>query len=215
MPALPCPPILFADDFLLVVDKPAGLRSVRAGGEGRQDCLAARVQAAWPGALIVHRLDAATSGLVLFARGAEMLRRMSLAFEQRTVGKRYVAVAHGHVAHDSGEIDLALRADAERRPRQVVDPVRGRRALTRYRVLDRHGAGDEAVTRVELKPVTGRSHQLRVHLLSIGHPILGDPLYAPAASAAAFARMHLHAAQIAFMHPHTRLPMLFDSALPF
>ena len=173
------------------------------------------MQAAWPGALIVHRLDAATSGLVLFARGAEMLRRMSLAFEQRTVGKRYVAVAHGHVAHDSGEIDLALRADAERRPRQVVDPVRGRRALTRYRVLDRHGAGDEAVTRVELKPVTGRSHQLRVHLLSIGHPILGDPLYAPAASAAAFARMHLHAAQIAFMHPHTRLPMLFDSALPF
>jgi tRNA pseudouridine32 synthase/23S rRNA pseudouridine746 synthase len=215
MPALPCPPILFADDFLLVVDKPAGLRSVPAGGEGRQDCLATRVQAAWPDALIVHRLDAATSGLVLFARGAEMLRRMSLAFERRTVGKRYVAMVHGHVAHDRGEIDLALRADPERRPRQVVDPVRGRRALTRYRVLDRQGEGDEAVTRVELKPVTGRSHQLRVHLLSIGHPILGDPLYAPAASAVAFARMHLHAVQIAFMHPHTRVPMLFDSTLPF
>ncbi len=215
MSAPSCPPILHVDDCLLVVDKPAGLRSVPAGGEGRQDCLAARVQAAWPDALIVHRLDAATSGLVLFARGMEMLRRMSLAFEQRTVGKRYVALVHGHVAEDSGEIDLPLGEDAANRPRQIVDPVRGRRALTRYRVLARAGEGEEAVTRVELKPVTGRSHQLRVHLLAIGHPILGDPLYAPAASAAACARMHLHAAQIAFMHPHTRVPMLFDSPAPF
>lgn len=215
MSAPSCPPILHVDDCLLVVDKPAGLRSVPAGGEGRQDCLAARVQAAWPDALIVHRLDAATSGLVLFARGMEMLRRMSLAFEQRTVGKRYVALVHGHVAEDSGEIDLPLGEDAANRPRQIVDPVRGRRALTRYRVLTRAGEGEQAVTRVELKPVTGRSHQLRVHLLAIGHPILGDPLYAPAASAAACARMHLHAAQIAFMHPHTRVPMLFDSPAPF
>lgn len=215
MSAPSCPPILHADDCLLVVDKPAGLRSVPAGGEGRQDCLAARVQAAWPDALIVHRLDAATSGLVLFARGVEMLRRMSLAFEQRTVGKRYVALVHGHIALDSGEIDLPLGEDAANRPRQIVDPVRGRRALTRYRVLARAGEGEQAVTRVGLEPVTGRSHQLRVHLLAIGHPILGDPLYAPAASAAAFARMHLHAEQIAFMHPHTRVPMLFDSPTPF
>src|SRR5690606_5321898 len=121
------------------VDKPAGLRSVPAGGEGRRDCLAARVQAAWPDALIVHRLDAATSGLVLFARSAEMLRRMSHAFEQRTVGKRYVAVVHGHVLDDSGEIDLALREDPDDRPRQIIDPARGRRALTRYRVLARRG----------------------------------------------------------------------------
>lgn len=215
MSAEACPPVLHVDTFLLVTDKPAGLLSVPAGGEGRQDCLAARIQARWTDARIVHRLDAATSGLVLFARGAEMLRRMSLAFEQRVVGKQYVAVVHGHVAQDSGEIDLALAEDADHRPRQLVDPLRGRRALTRYRVRDRQGTGADAISRLELKPVTGRAHQLRVHLLSLGHPILGDPLYAPPESAARFARMHLHATRVAFMHPHTRVPMVFDSPVPF
>ena len=208
-------PVLHLDEFLLVTDKPAGLLSVPAGGEGRQDCLAARIQARWADARIVHRLDAATSGLVLFARGAEMLRRMSLAFEQRVVGKQYVAVVHGHIAQEAGEIDLALREDADNRPRQIVDPLRGRRALTRYRVLDRQGTGADAISRLELKPVTGRAHQLRVHLLSLGHPILGDPLYAPPESAARFARMHLHATRVAFMHPYTRVPMVFDSPVPF
>ena len=154
-------PVLHIDEFLVVTDKPADLLSVPAGGPGRDDCLAARIQACWADARIVHRLDAATSGLVLFARGAEMLRRMSLAFEQRVVGKQYLAVVHGHVAHDSGEIDLPLAEDADNRPRQIVDPVRGRRALTRYRVLDRQGTGADAVSRLELKPVTGRAHQLR------------------------------------------------------
>ena len=208
-------PVLHLDEFLLVTDKPAGLLSVPAGGEGRQDCLAARIQARWADARIVHRLDAATSGLVLFARGAEMLRRMSLAFEQRVVGKQYLAVVHGHVVQDSGEIDLPLAEDADNRPRQIVDPLRGRRALTRYRVLDRQGTGADAISRLELKPVTGRAHQLCVHLLSLGHPILGDPLYAPPESAARFARMHLHATRVAFMHPHTRVPMVFDSPVPF
>ena len=208
-------PVLHLDEFLLVTDKPAGLLSVPAGGEGRQDCLAARIQARWADARIVHRLDAATSGLVLFARGAEMLRRMSLAFEQRVVGKQYLAVVHGHVVQDSGEIDLPLAEDADNRPRQIVDPLRGRRALTRYRVLDRQGTGADAISRLELKPVTGRAHQLRVHLLSLGHPILGDPLYAPPESAARFARMHLHATRIAFLHPHARVPMVFDSPVPF
>jgi tRNA pseudouridine32 synthase/23S rRNA pseudouridine746 synthase len=208
-------PVLHLDEFLLVTDKPAGLLSVPAGGEGRQDCLAARIQARWADARIVHRLDAATSGLVLFARGAEMLRRMSLAFEQRVVGKQYLAVVHGHVVQDSGEIDLPLAEDADNRPRQIVDPLRGRRALTRYRVLDRQGTGADAISRLELKPVTGRAHQLRVHLLSLGHPIVGDPLYAAPESATRFARMHLHATRIAFMHPQTRVPLLFDSPAPF
>ncbi len=208
-------PVLHLDEFLLVTDKPAGLLSVPAGGEGRQDCLAARIQARWADARIVHRLDAATSGLVLFARGAEMLRRMSLAFEQRVVGKQYLAVVHGHVVQDSGEIDLPLAEDADNRPRQIVDPLRGRRALTRYRVLDRQGTGADAISRLELKPVTGRAHQLRVHLLSLGHPIVGDPLYAAPESATRFARMHLHATRIAFMHPQTRVPLLFDSPVPF
>lgn len=208
-------PVLHLDEFLLVTDKPAGLLSVPAGGEGRQDCLAARIQARWADARIVHRLDAATSGLVLFARGAEMLRRMSLAFEQRVVGKQYLAVVHGHVVQDSGEIDLPLAEDADNRPRQIVDPLRGRRALTRYRVLDRQGTGADAISRLELKPVTGRAHQLRVHLLSLGHPIVGDPLYAAPESATRFARMHLHATRIGFMHPQTRVPLLFDSPAPF
>ena len=221
MPAL-TPSVLYRDDDLLVVEKPAGLLSVPARGEDRQDCLEARVQAVHADSLIVHRLDAATSGLVLFARGLEMLRRMSLAFEQRVVGKQYVAVVHGHISHDTGEIDLALREDADNRPRQIVDPLRGRRALTRYQVLDRLGAGADATTRVALKPVTGRAHQLRVHLLAIGHPIIGDPLYTPselaatsAAARAAFARMHLHAARIAFIHPRTRVALQFDSPVPF
>lgn len=213
------PAVLYLDDDLLVVDKPAGLLSVPARGADSQDCLEARVQAVHANALIVHRLDAATSGLVLFARGLEMLRRMSLAFEQRMVGKQYVAVVHGHLTHDTGEIDLALREDAEHRPRQIVDPLRGRRALTRYQVLERLGAGAGATTRVALKPVTGRAHQLRVHLLAIGHPIVGDPLYTPphlaTATAATLARMHLHAARIAFIHPRTRVALQFDSPLPF
>ena len=210
-------PVLHIDEFLVVTDKPADLLSVPAGGPGRDDCLAARIQACWADARIVHRLDAATSGLVLFARGAEMLRRMSLAFEQRVVGKQYVAVVHGHIAQEAGEIDLALREDADNRPRQIVDPLRGRRALTRYQVLERLGTGADATTRVALKPVTGRAHQLRVHLLAIGHPIVGDPLYTPPelAATATLARMHLHATRIAFIHPRTRVALQFDSPVPF
>ncbi|HRP23918.1 RluA family pseudouridine synthase [Thauera sp.] len=209
------PTLVHLDDDLLIVDKPAGLLSVPARGTDRQDCLATRVQALQPDAFIVHRLDAATSGLVLFARGLEMLRRLSLAFEQRTVGKEYVAVVHGHLAQDEGEIDLPLAEDAAHRPRQIVDPVHGRRALTRYQVLARLGEGAEACTRVALKPVTGRAHQLRVHLLALGHPILGDPLYAPADAAARCTRMHLHARRIAFIHPRTRVPLQRESPVPF
>ncbi|HJV24588.1 MAG TPA: RluA family pseudouridine synthase [Aromatoleum sp.] len=214
MPHL-APAILFADDAIVVADKPAGLLSQPARGEERQDCLEARVQALYDDALLVHRLDMATSGLILLARGPEMLRRMNAAFAQRTVGKRYVASVHGHVTNDSGEIDLPLAADPDNNPRQIVDAVNGRRALTRYRVVARSGEGADAVSRMELKPVTGRTHQLRVHLMSLGHPILGDVLYAPPESAVLNARMHLHAAWIAFIHPERRVPMTFESVVPF
>jgi tRNA pseudouridine32 synthase/23S rRNA pseudouridine746 synthase len=209
------PTLLYVDDALIVADKPAGLLSVPGRGEARQDCLAARVQARFPDALIVHRLDQATSGLILLARGAEMHRRMSLAFEKRTVGKRYVAIVTGHVVPDVGEIDLPLRGDWENRPRQIVDHIDGRRALTRYSVAQRSGEGATATSRVLLEPVTGRSHQLRVHLLSIGHPIVGDRLYGAPDQAAEPDRMLLHAAEIAFIHPATRLPMSFASPIPF
>lgn len=214
MPHL-APSILYADDEIIVADKPAGLLSQPARGDGRQDCLATRVQALYDNALLVHRLDMATSGLILLARGAEMLRRMNAAFAQRTVGKRYLASVHGHVASDSGDIDLPLAADPHNNPRQIVDRLHGRRALTRYRVVARSGEGIEAMSRVELKPVTGRTHQLRVHLMSMGHPILGDVLYAPPESPLRHARMHLHAASIAFIHPERRIPMSFESPVPF
>ncbi|WP_407278071.1 RluA family pseudouridine synthase [Aromatoleum evansii] len=214
MPHL-APAIVYADDAIVVADKPSGLLSQPARGEDRQDCLELRVQAQYPDALLVHRLDMATSGLILLARGPEMLRRMNHAFAQRTVGKRYVAAVHGLVAGDRGEIDLPLAADPDNNPRQRVDRVGGRRALTRYRVVERRGEGDDAVSRVELEPVTGRTHQLRVHLMSLGHPILGDVLYAPPHSAQRHARLHLHAAAIAFIHPERRVPLSFESAVPF
>jgi tRNA pseudouridine32 synthase / 23S rRNA pseudouridine746 synthase len=209
------PAILYVDDELIVADKPAGLLSVPGRGTERQDCLAARVQALYPDALIVHRLDQATSGLILLGRGAEMHRRLSLAFEKRTVGKRYVAVVEGHVPQDAAEIDLPLRGDWENRPRQIVDHRDGRRALTRYRVTQRSGEGATATSRVLLEPVTGRSHQLRVHLLSIGHPIVGDRLYGRTIAFADATRMLLHAAEIGFVHPLTRTPVAFASPPPF
>lgn len=214
MPHL-APAIVHADDAIVVADKPSGLLSQPARGEERQDCLELRVQAQYPDALLVHRLDMATSGLILLARGPEMLRRMNHAFAQRTVGKRYVAVVHGLVAGDRGEIDLPLAADPDANPRQRVDRERGRRALTRFRVVERRGEGEGAVSRVELEPVTGRTHQLRVHLMSLGHPILGDVLYAPPRSAQLHARLHLHAAAIAFIHPERRIAMTFESVVPF
>ncbi|NMG66396.1 RNA pseudouridine synthase [Azoarcus indigens] len=208
--------LLHVDDALIVADKPAGLLSVPAGGAAAQrDSLVTLVQALYPDALIVHRLDAATSGLVLLARGMEMLRRLSLAFEQRVIGKTYIARVYGHVATDSGDIALPLGPDPDNRPRQRVDHAAGRSALTRYTVDSREGAGETATTRLTLKPLTGRSHQLRVHLQALGHPIVGDPLYAPPELAAQAGRMCLHAAAISFIHPEKRTPMQFGSPAPF
>lgn len=210
LPASLEPDIIHLDDALVIVNKPAGLLSVPGRGPERQDCVAARIQAQLADALIVHRLDMDTSGILLLARGAEMHRRMSTAFEQRSVGKRYVALAHAHLADEAGEIDLPMRCDWDNRPRQIVDFDQGRRALTRYRVLGRFGEGVTATTRVELEPVTGRSHQLRVHLQAIGHPILGDRLYAPSESAATHPRMYLHAARLSLIHPESRIPLVID-----
>jgi len=203
--------LLHIDDALLVALKPAGLPAVPGRAEGLQDCLASQVAAAFDDALVVHRLDMATSGLMLFARGPEVQRALSRAFELRTVHKRYVAVVHGRVASEHGEIDLPLMADWPNRPLQKVDRVHGRPSLTRYRVT-----GLEADrTRLELEPVTGRAHQLRVHLLAIGHPILGDALYAPPEARAAAQRLLLHAARLRFEHPVSGATVTFESAAPF
>lgn len=207
--AMPGVHILYIDDAFIVADKPEGLLSVPGRGEAGRDNLATRVQALHPEALVVHRLDMSTSGLLLFARGIEVQRRLNLAFEQRAVSKCYVAVAEGLIEGDEGQIHAPLAADWPNRPRQVVDPVNGRPSLTHWRVLAR---GD-GCTRVALSPVTGRSHQLRVHLQHLGHPIRGDELYAPHPLRAG--RLLLHAAEIGFAHPSDGRPMHFRSEPPF
>lgn len=207
--------LVHADAACLALDKPSGLLSVPGRGEDKQDCLSARAQARWPDALVVHRLDMATSGLFLMGRGLQMQRALSRAFEQREVSKRYVAVVSGHPATPDTEdgwglIDLPLAADWPRRPLQKVDPE-GRPSQTRWRVLGREGAH----TRLELEPLTGRSHQLRVHLLALGHPILGDRLYAPPEAQAAAPRLLLHASHLRLAHPATGEPLALESPAPF
>jgi len=202
--------LIHVDEQLLVVEKPPGLPSVPGRLEPwLHQNLASFVQAEWPDARVVHRLDMATSGLMLFARGIEAQRRLGLAFEKRRVAKRYEAVVEGIVAGDSGEVSEPLIVDWPKRPRQIVDPVNGRPALTRWQVLAR--ADDH--TRVALEPVTGRSHQLRVHLQHIGHPIRGDEFYAPEPLQAP--RLLLHACRLAFDHPGSGEPCVFESPCPF
>lgn len=205
--------LVYVDEHLLVLDKPAGLLAVPGRGEDKQDCLAARAQRLWPDARVVHRLDMATSGLFLMARGLAAQRYLGRAFEAREVDKRYVAVVHGALGAvgAEGEIDLPLAADWPNRPLQKVDVEHGRASRTRWRVLEQQDGN----SRLALEPVTGRSHQLRVHLQAIGHPILGDPLYAPPAVQALAPRLLLHADALAFAHPAHGERLAFESAPPF
>lgn len=212
MPLL-TPPLVHVDDALIAADKPADLLSVPGRGPENADCLAVRLQAVYADALIVHRLDMATSGLIVFGRGAEVQRVLSIAFAERRVAKTYVAVVDGLLNEDAGEIDLPLIADWPNRPRQMVDSVRGKPSQTRWRVLARDA--ERGRTRVELEPITGRSHQLRVHLQAIGHPILGDTLYAPPTSAEAAPRLLLHAARLQLLHPIDGRELDLRSAPPF
>jgi len=205
--------LVYADDALVVVNKPEGLLSVPGRGPGKEDCLVARVRVRFPDALIVHRLDRDTSGLLVLGRGAEMQSRLSIAFQKRQVDKRYVAVVDGCPAAAEGEVNLPLIVDWPNRPRQKVDFDEGRPSLTRYRVIACDAATGTA--RVRLEPVTGRSHQLRVHMLSLGHPIVGDTLYATPAALAKAPRLCLHAAWLAFDHPVDGRPLEFASEPPF
>ncbi len=199
----------YIDDALLVAEKPAGLLSVPGRTPENQDCVVARLQARYPDALTVHRLDQVTSGLLLHARGKAMQAALSAQFEQRQVGKGYEALLEGLLVDDAGEVDLPLIVDWPNRPRQQVDPVRGKPALTRWQVLARDPSAQR--TRVALEPVTGRSHQLRLHMASLGHPIVGDVLY----GAAPAERVFLHACRLGFIHPVTGAAMRFDSPAAF
>ena len=201
--------LIYLDDSLLVANKPAGLLAVPGRGEDKQDCLVARVQAEFPDALTVHRLDMATSGLILFARGAEMQSWLSRMFRERMVEKRYVALVAGKITPGTGEIALPLIADWPNRPRQKVDLDTGKPSLTRYRLLDYDVDSDTSY--VELEPVSGRTHQLRVHLLAIGHTIVGDELYGGRKAA----RLMLHACLLSFAHPLAGQPLTLTSEPPF
>lgn len=203
-------PVLHADHEILVVDKPAGLLSVPGKGPELADCLIARLEEAFPQVLLVHRLDRDTSGVMVFALSAHAQRHLGLQFEKRQVKKTYVARVAGRVAEKTGTVDAPLGVDWPNRPRQKVDPEEGRAAVTRWRVQ----RADDAETRVRLYPETGRSHQLRVHMLEIGHPILGDPLYAEE-TAGAFPRMMLHAEELRIRHPDGGAGMRFRARPPF
>ncbi|CAN5627459.1 RluA family pseudouridine synthase [soil metagenome] len=211
--------LLHEDDALLVFDKPAGLLAVPGRGADKQDSLAWRAQQRWPDAMVVHRLDMATSGLMLMARGAQPQRRLSLAFEQREVHKRYVAVVDGlmraqpDALNGWDAIDLPIAVDWPNRPLRIISAELGKPSVTRWRVI----AHDDAArsTRLELEPVTGRSHQLRVHLKALGHTILGDALYADARVLAGATRLLLHATTLGLTHPVSGQPMTFESRAPF
>ena len=205
------PPVLFADNRIVVFEKPTGLLSVPGIGPEKADCLVVRAQRDFPDARIVHRLDRDTSGIILLARDADSHRELSRQFHDREVNKTYEAVVDGIVAIDQGTIDAPIRKDLDHPPRQLIDDVHGRPSQTNWTVLNR----EEDRTRVELHPLTGRSHQLRLHLQSIGHVILGDDLYADPAAQAKAPRLLLHATILEFTHPASGQRLVIESPVPF
>lgn len=214
--------VVFVDDHLVILNKPSGLLSVPGRGEDKQDCLIARAQSQWPEALTVHRLDMATSGLMVIARGPETQRKLSHAFEIREVSKSYEAIVSGVLQKqvtDSADpaerwqdIQMPLLIDWPNRPKSKVDWEHGKPSHTQWRVM---GSALGNATRVELKPITGRTHQLRLHMMAIGHAILGDALYAPPEVQAQSSRLLLHARILRFKHPVTAKWMVFESKVPF
>jgi tRNA pseudouridine32 synthase / 23S rRNA pseudouridine746 synthase len=209
--------LIFEDDALLVFNKPSGLLSVPGKGPDKADCLRTRVQQVYPEALTVHRLDMSTSGILLMARSAALHRSLSIAFANREVEKRYVAVVDGRVLEDPSQewqlIDLPIATDWVNRPLQKIDALEGKPSQTRYKVLS-YDAGSDT-TRLELAPITGRTHQLRVHLQAIGHSILGDHLYASPEAMAKSARLMLHASALQLANPVSGDRLTFESAPPF
>jgi len=210
--------IIHEDRCLLVLNKPASLLSVPGRGDDKQDCLSRRVQACFPEALVVHRLDMATSGLMLMARSIEMQRALNHLFERRDIYKRYLAVVGGCLptAQQSDGwslIDMPIALDWPNRPLRIIDAAAGKPSQTRWRTVAIDQAAD--TTRIELEPITGRSHQLRVHLQALGHPILGDALYGSEAIQARSARLLLHACALRLVHPVSNAALCFKSPADF
>lgn len=205
------PSVLHADRQILLVDKPAGLLSVPGRGEDRADCLINRLRISYPSVLLVHRLDLDTSGVMVFALTSKAQRDLGRQFEARRTVKTYLARLAGHLTPAEGRVDLPLTVDWPNRPRQHVNHDTGRPAQTDWRVLDH---APDGTTRVELTPLTGRSHQLRVHMRELGHPILGDTLYAEGV-ARAYPRLMLHAHRLSFAHPEDGAAQTYAAPCPF
>lgn len=205
------PEIIFSDDSLVIANKPADMLSVPGKGPEKQDCLWRRVQQQFPTARVVHRLDYATSGIMVLALTLESQRALSIAFQNRDTSKRYQAIVAGSIGESEGSVELPLRCDWENRPLQIVDFEQGKPALTHWRKVEETALG----TRMELTPVTGRSHQLRVHMQSMGHPIIGDRFYATPDQIALSARLLLHAEYLGFPHPVTCEWVEFNAECPF
>lgn len=203
--------IIHRDDRLLVLEKPSGLLAVPGRGAELQDCLASRVQQLFPTALVVHRLDRDTSGLMLMALDADAQRGLSRQFELRQVKKTYQCIVRGVPAAKSGLVDLPIARDLARPPRYRIDHATGRPSQTGWRILE--SLGDR--TRLEVEPITGRSHQIRLHLATLGHAILGDPLYADDATLSLAPRLLLHATSLAIAHPADGRLVEWRSACPF
>lgn len=210
--------IIYTDDDLVVVNKPTLLLSVPGRGEDKQDCLISRLAVDYPTILTVHRLDWETSGLMVLALNKDCHRHLSHQFQERQVRKQYTAIVYGKPIKDSGEINLPLRCDWENRPLQIVDHDKGKASHTHWKKLPSDATVynvEQNSTRVLLTPSTGRSHQLRVHMQSMGHPILGDPLYAAPEALAMSPRLLLHACRLEFTHPQTATLLKFHSCAPF
>ncbi len=205
------PQILHVDKSLLIISKPSGLLSVPGKAEGHKVCVESVLADDYPDARIVHRLDLATSGVMVLARRKPAQRHLGLQFERRHMTKTYIARVWGDVPAAAGHIDLPVRCDWPNRPVQMIDAEKGKRALTNFKVLEIK----RGISRLRLTPITGRSHQLRLHMLSIGHPILGDQLYAPNEAYRAVGRLQLHAETLSLYHPDGGARMTFEAPCEF
>lgn len=215
-PMAPYLDIIYQDKDIVVINKTSGILSVPGRLPEHQDCLQNRVQRVLPTATIVHRLDMATSGIIIMALNKPAHVAISRQFEQRKTQKSYLARVFGCVEQDKGSVDLPLICDWPNRPKQKIDHENGKKSLTHYRVLSHSDSADEhATTLLELTPVTGRSHQLRVHMLALGHPILGDRLYAPEPALTMSSRLQLHALKLSLFHPSTEQSISFNAPCPF
>ncbi|MCO4796595.1 MAG: RluA family pseudouridine synthase [Amylibacter sp.] len=203
--------ILYIDDDVLVVNKPSGLLTVPGKELKHHDSLELRVKIEYPNSFLVHRLDMDTSGVIIFALSKSTQRSLNLQFEKRIVKKLYEARVFGNITEDNGFIDLPLIVDWPNRPLQKIDAKEGKSALTHWQVLDREGD----VTRVALMPETGRTHQLRVHMMSLGHTILGDRFYGNVAEINLANELQLHAKDLMIIHPKNGKKITFKAPLPF